>query len=92
MAKQISIMYSVNVFFEKKIEVDDVFELSNGIKLLDAFKEIAEQFPDENLKNLDGDKNFNCSSDYYSQDPLQLDSIEIINFGNQLITSQFIKK
>jgi hypothetical protein len=92
MAKQISIMYSVNVFFEKKIEVDDVFELSNGIKLLDAFKEIAERFPDENLKDLDDHTNFDCSSDYYGQDPYQLDSIEIVNFGNQLITSQFIKK
>ena len=92
MAKQISIMYSVNVYFEKKIEVDDFFELSNGIKIEDAFKEITERFPDENLKDLNDGTKCDYSSDYYGQDPYQLDSIEIINFGNEVITSQFIKK
>ncbi len=85
-------MYSVNVYFERKIQVDDDFVLSNDKNLTDAFKEISERFPEENLNDLDGDTNCDCSEYYFDQDPLKLDSIEIIHFGNQLITSQFIKK
>ena len=47
MAKEISIMYSINVFFEKKFQVDDDFVLNNRCGLKEAFEEIAERFPEK---------------------------------------------
>ena len=91
MAKDISIMYSINVFFEKKFQVDDDFVLSKDIKLAEAFSEIVKRLPEENQMDLD-DTNCNCSSDYYDQNPYELDSIEIRNLENPLLESQFIGK
>ena len=64
MAKEISIMYSINVFFEKKFQVDDDFVLNNRCGLKEAFEEIAERFPEKDLLDLD-DTNCDCSSEYH---------------------------
>lgn len=85
-------MYSVNVYFERKIQIDDDFVLSNDKNLIDAFKEISERFPEENLNDLDGDTNCDCSDYYFDQDPLKLDSIEIIHFEYPNVKSQFLSK
>lgn len=91
MAKEISIMYSINVFFEKKFQVDDDFVLNNRCGLKEAFEEIAERFPEKDLLDLD-DTNCDCSSEYHDQDPYELDSIIITNLENPLWDSQFIGK
>lgn len=91
MPKEISISYSINVFFEKKFQVEDDFALVNGGNLNDAFKEIVEKFPEEKLQNFD-DTICDCDSKYFGQNPFELDSIEITNLENPVSEVQFISE
>jgi hypothetical protein len=91
MKKQIHVYYSVRVNLERVIEVDADFEFNQQKGLKAIFKQLARQFPDENLNNLE-DVEIESSKDLYGQDSFKLDGIDVITFNNQKIESNLITK